>query len=119
VKARLSRSVGRQSRLDYLFRAEPSYEDYDKLIISVMMTAKERYPQAKKTLITLMNELIALFTTDLQSAYPDADEQRCRQVAYSILCTAFANESLVLIGMDAIYSKAARQSAEALLNTLR
>jgi AcrR family transcriptional regulator len=107
-----------EATLDYLFNTEPGYDDYDKLIIDVMMTAKERYPQAKQSLIMMLDELVILFTKDLRLAYPQADEARCQQVAYSILCLAMSNESFLWMGMNQAYNIAVRSSAEALLKTL-
>lgn len=104
--------------LDYLFGTEPSYNDYDKLIMGVMMTAKERYPQAKQTLKTMMDELVLMFSQDLILAYPQVDKIRCQQVAYSILCLAISNDSFLWIGISPNYSTAARASAETLLKTL-
>ncbi|MBC8172114.1 MAG: TetR/AcrR family transcriptional regulator [Anaerolineae bacterium] len=104
--------------LDYLFGDEPGYDDYDKLIIDVMMTAKERYPQAKQSLMAMLDELVAMFTKDLRLAYPQASEIRCQEVAYSILCLAMSNESFLWMGMNPAYNTAARSSAEALLKSL-
>jgi AcrR family transcriptional regulator len=104
--------------LDYLFDDEEGYDDTDKLIFDVMMTAKDRYAGAKQTLIAMFEELITMFTDDLTYAYPQADEVRCRDVAYSVLALAMSNESLMGVGMDKRYRVAARASAEALIRTL-
>ncbi len=104
--------------LDYLFDDDAGYDDTDKLIFDVMMTAKDRYLGAKQTLIVMFEELISMFTDDLTYAYPQADEARCRDVAYSVLALAMSNESLMGVGMDKRYRAAARASAEALIRTL-
>jgi len=104
--------------LDYLFGDEPSYEDTDKLIFDLMMTAKDRYPQAKKTLVAMFEELVSMFVADLAHAYPQANEAHCRNMAYSVLALAMSNESLLWTGMDQRYGAAARASAEALIRTL-
>lgn len=107
-----------ETTLDYLFGTGPSYDDYDKLIIDVMMTGKDRYPAAKQSLRMMLEELVVMFTKDVALAYPQADEARCQQVAYSIICLALSNESFLWIGMNPSYNTAARASAEALLKTL-
>lgn len=104
--------------LDYLFRDAPGYDDYDKLIIGVMMTARERYPQAKHTLMTMLNQLVDMFAADLMEVYPQAGELRCRETAYNIMCLAMSNESFLWIGMNQAYNLAARAGAEALLRLL-
>lgn len=106
--------------LDYLFAYTASEEEdnYEKLVFIVMMTAKERYPQAKKTLVRMFEALVELFSVDLCKAYPQADADRCREVAYSILALSMSNDAFAWLGMDQTYRRAARASAEALIRTL-
>lgn len=104
--------------LDYLFSEEPGYDDTDKLIFDVIMTAKDRYPQAKHSVIMMFEELVSIFAADLAHAYPQAEASHCRDVAYSILALAMSNESLVWAGMDSHYSAKARASAEVLIHSL-
>lgn len=104
--------------LDYLFTHETGYDDYDKLIFSVMMTAQDRYPQAKQMIIRMFEQLITMFAADLKDAYPQADDARCRDVAYNVLALAMSNESLMDLGMNQRYSTTARLSAELLIRAL-
>lgn len=104
--------------LDFLFGDEAGYDETDKLIFDVMMTAQDRYPQAKQAIIAMFEELITMFADDLRGAYPQTDEAGCRAVAYSVLALAMSNESLMGLGMDRRYRAAARASAEALIHTL-
>lgn len=104
--------------LDYLFAHETGYDDYDKLIFSVMMTAQDRYPQAKQMIIRMFEQLITMFAADLKDAYPRADDARCRDVAYNVLALAMSNESLMDLGMNQRYSTTARLSAELLIRAL-
>lgn len=106
------------STLDYLFAHETGYDDYDKLIFSVMMTAQDRYPQAKQMIIRMFEQLITMFAADLKDAYPQADDARCRDVAYNVLALAMSNESLMDLGMNQRYSTTARLSAELLIRAL-
>lgn len=107
-----------EATLDYLFSGEPGFDDYDKLIFDVMMTARDRYPQAKQSLIRMFEELITLLAEDLNRAYPHAKLEKCRGVAYSILALTMSNESFLWLGMDRTYNAATRASAEALIQTL-
>ncbi len=104
--------------LDYLFGNAADEEDYEKLVFVVMMTAKERYPQAKQTLVGMFETLVDLFSADLRNVYPQADASHCRGVAYSILALAMSNDSFAWIGMAERYGCAARANAEALIQTL-
>ena len=104
--------------LDYLFGEEPGYDDYEKLVFDVIMTAKDRYPQAKRTIIWMFETLLDMFTGDLHAAYPHADATRCRGIAYSVLALAMSNDSFLWLGMNRDYNAAARTCAEALIHTL-
>lgn len=104
--------------LDYLFAGEPEFEASEKLIMDVLMTAKDRYLTAKRTLITVLEGLVVEFAHDLATTYPKAPVGQCQEVAYSILAMAMSNESLSLAGIDRRYRAAARASAEALIRTL-
>jgi AcrR family transcriptional regulator len=105
--------------LDYLFGDEITYDQSDKLIFDVMMTARDRYLEAKQMLIGMFEQLIAMFADDLRRAYPQAAEGRCRDVAYSVLALAMSTESLMGLGMNSHHRAAARASAEALIVTLQ
>jgi AcrR family transcriptional regulator len=104
--------------LDYLFNNATGYDNTDKLIFDVMMTARDRYQHAKQVIIGMFEELARMFAADLKDAYPQADDARCRDVAYSVLALAMSNESLMELGIDDRYRSAARASAEALIRTL-
>ncbi|MEQ8676591.1 MAG: TetR family transcriptional regulator [Aggregatilineales bacterium] len=104
--------------LDYLFDDEAGYDNTDKLIFDVMMTAQDRYLQAKQTLIGMFEELITMFADDLEFAYPQADKTHCRDVAYSVLGLAMSHESLQGLGMNKRYHATARTNAETLIRTL-
>jgi AcrR family transcriptional regulator len=107
-----------EATLDYLFDTPTNYDYNDKLIIDVMMTAKDRYPQAKQIIMALIQQLVDMFAHDLMQAYPNADKIQCHQVAYSIICLALSHESLVFAGISDMYQQAARLSSEALIKTL-
>jgi AcrR family transcriptional regulator len=104
--------------LDYLFSGQPGFDLYDKLIFDVMMTAKELYPQGKARLRKLFDDLIELFAADLKAAYPHAPKEECCNVAYSIIALSQSNDSFLWLGLNPAYNRAARTSAEALIQML-
>lgn len=104
--------------MDYLFKPEGSNKPQDKVIIDVLMTAKDRYPKAKEFLKDLFTALTNSLAKDLIDAYPKADTTHCYQVAYGILCLSMTNESMMWLGMDVSFNQSARECADSLLHTL-
>jgi AcrR family transcriptional regulator len=104
--------------LDALFTPQDVYDAADKIVVDVLMTAKERFPRAKQLLVAMFDEFVAAFATDLARVYPNASAEACRQVSYAIFCLAMSNESFLWLGMAPTYNAAARQSAEQLLRLL-
>jgi AcrR family transcriptional regulator len=104
--------------LDYLFGSVPAYNEWDVVILGVLISAKERYPQAKQHLQRMFEEFVTMLAGDLALAYPAASRERCQHIAYSIFCLSMMNESMMWLGLDPAYNLAARQSAELLLRTL-
>lgn len=105
--------------LDYLFGGLPGYDAMDKLILDVLMTAKNRYPIAKQRLRDLFTHMITLLADDFKRIYPHNTSDKCRAVAYGVICVAMSNESFVWIGMDSSHHTIARQQAIYLINTLK
>ena len=104
--------------LDVMFSGEQLLDPRDTVVITVLMTAKDRYPQAKKLLVAMFEAMIDSFAADLGQSYPQAPAERCRQIAYAVICMAEMHESLMWLGMDRGYNAAGRAAAEALLRTL-
>lgn len=104
--------------LDTMFSGEQLLDQRDTIIINVLMTAKDRYPRAKHLLVAMFEAMIESFSADLRQAYPQASAERCRQVAYALICMAEMHESLIWLGLDGSHNAAARAAAEALIRTL-
>jgi AcrR family transcriptional regulator len=104
--------------LDVMFSGKQLLDPRDTVVITVLMTAKDRYPQAKKLLVAMFEAMIESFGADLAQTYPRAPAERCRQVAYALICMSEMHESLMWLGMDRGYNADARAAAEALIRTL-
>lgn len=104
--------------LDHLFKVEGNNKPQDKIILDVLLTAKDRYPRAKVLLTELFNALVDSLAKDLIDVYPKADEAQCQGVAYSIICLSMTNESMMWLGLNPQYNAQARANADALLKTL-
>lgn len=105
--------------LDRLFAGEALLDPRDTIIINVLMTAKDRYPQAKRLLVAMFEAMIESFSADLHHTYPQAPAAQCRQVAYALICMAEMHESFSWLGVDRTYTATARTAAEALIQTLK
>ena len=104
--------------LDELFTPPPTYNVHDKIVVDVLMTAKERFPRAKQLLVAMFDELMASFAEDLARVDPQATAAACQRIAYAIFCLSMSNESFLWLGMTPAYNSAARQTAEQLLTLL-
>ncbi len=103
--------------MDYLF-AEADSDEYEKLLFTALMSVRDRYPQARATLRSMMDEIIAMFAKDLRETFPAADAHLCQGTAFSIVALALSTESLLALGVDPSYNDAARRAAESLLAIL-
>lgn len=104
--------------LDFLFADKSDYAHEDLIILQVLITAKDRYPQAKRSLQALFEALVRLFADDLAAAYPDKPAAAYTETAYLIIALSLGNESMMWLGMGADYHAAARRHAEMLLRQL-
>jgi hypothetical protein len=68
--------------------------------------------------VAMFEAMIDSFSADLAQTYPQAPAERCRQVAYALICMSEMHESLIWLGMDRGYNADARAAAEALIRTL-
>jgi AcrR family transcriptional regulator len=105
--------------LSFLFLADATYTTSEQVMLQVLISAQDRYPQAKRSLQYLFDELVTLLANDLMQLFPGRDPSVYRMTAYSVLCLSLANESMMWIGLDAAYNTAARQHAEILIRTLQ
>ena len=107
-----------EDTLNYLFSGNQTVEEWEKPIIQVLMSARERYPEAKRQLKQMFEELLNMLAHDLAQIHPQNSASRYHQVAYSILCLTMMNNSFMELGMERTYNTIARQQAEILISTL-
>ena len=101
-----------------LFATDADLNPRDKIIIDVLMTAKDRYPRAKKMLVQLFEAIQKSIAEDLKAAYPQASRAQCRCVAYALLCMSETHGSFMWLGMKPRYQGDIEAAAAALLSTL-
>lgn len=104
--------------LDSLFTPKDAPSQHERIIVTVLMTAQGRYPQAKRKLVGLFEAIIQSIADDLHAHYPQAQAERCYQVAYGLLCLSEMHESFMHLGLKQRHHSAARQVATTLLRTL-
>ena len=90
----------------------------DRIIAELLLTAQERYPQAKQRLAEIHEQLIEQFGTELTRLYPTESPEKCREVALGVLVLADGAGNARLMGLDSRYVEMARKSAERLIGTI-
>jgi AcrR family transcriptional regulator len=105
--------------LDFLFDIEENYADWDRAIVNILVTSKERYPSAKQNLQRMFGEAIDLLVQVLTVLYPDTTAEQCEQIGYALFCLVTTHETVQWIGFSSVQHSRARASAELLLETLR
>jgi AcrR family transcriptional regulator len=101
--------------LDALFDEGP---DQPTQVVDALLGASAEDPLLQASLREMYLELEHLLDAEIASAYPSAEPSTRRRAAYSILCLAGTNGSLVALGFPRDRSIAARTSAERLLDDL-
>jgi len=104
--------------LDFFFSDDLEATDWDNVILAVVNTAQGRYPQAKRRLAAMMEQITTGIAEALARLFPAAGEAACYQAAYALLCLSQTNDSLLWLGLDPRHTAAARASAARLLRDL-
>jgi len=104
--------------LTRMFADNKEMDERNRILLDVLTTGQDRYPEAKTLLRQAFESLIASFAHDLKQLYENASTAHCRQVAYAIICISEMNESFMWLGIRQQYNADARIMAETLLKTL-
>lgn len=104
--------------LDMLFERAPENASWDKIIVDVLVSAKERYPRARQQLNDMFRAIVDLLAGELGRRYPLAPRERQRSVAYALFCLAMTNDDMLWLGFDPSYTASVRDSAALLLASL-
>jgi AcrR family transcriptional regulator len=106
--------------LHYLFDViDESEMRRDRIIGELLLTAKERYPEAKQRFAEVYEKLIEQFGAELSRLYPELPAEKCHEVAYTVLVLADAAADARLMGLDSAYVQMARHSAESVIRSIR
>lgn len=116
---RIGETRSEAALLDYLFDTEANYADWDRVIIDVLATARERYPSAKRNLQNMFRESVRLLANTLRVLYPAAKEKQCHHIAYVLFCLVTTHETMQWVGFDDIHGAAVQESAMVLLHQLK
>ena len=101
--------------LDTLFSDQSFHPAQSRMVLGIMMTTREQYPEAKRRLVEFFEEMVNTFATALHTRFPNASQADCRETAYSIICLSLANDSFAQMGVEKEYLRHARASADVLL----
>jgi AcrR family transcriptional regulator len=119
ILSQISETRSEAALLDYLFDAEANYADWDRAIIDVLATARERYPSAKRNLQNMFRESVRLLANTLAVLYPAATAEQCNHIAYVLFCLVTTHETMQWVGFDNIHGAAVQESAMILLHKLK
>ena len=116
--AGLSPEASIEKTLDTMFAPKTNLNTHEKIILDVLLTAKDRYPRAKTLLREMYTGVIESFADDLNNAYPQQSRDTCRRIAYALICMTEMNESFMWLGLNQTYHEDARRTAENLIQSL-
>jgi AcrR family transcriptional regulator len=107
-----------QAILDLCF-AGPHYAELQDVVLMAEMTSLAgRDKRVREMLAEGWEQLIEAIGEEIEAAFPAADREACRVVAYALTCLAEQNWYLTLVGPGAKRPRDARRAAEALLAML-
>src|SRR5512145_1925442 len=116
--AQLGDAGNETALLNYLFGTGGNYANWDRVIIDVLVTAKERYPNAKQRLQEMFDEVIRLLAHTLATLYPSAPPEQCHHVAYALFCIVTTHLTMLWVGFSQDHDTTVHESAMVLLKTL-
>ena len=105
--------------LDYLFWDGDEATGVDVQVVEAMIAASGRDDRLRDMLKTWIDEFNQVIAEILARDYPGAETQRCWDVAYGVVSIYYNHEALAPLHLPNKYRLAARQSAEALIETLK
>lgn len=117
---------GVEGLLDVLFPSEgagdawevEAIHAWEAVIGAVSGASQGRYPQAKRRVATMMEEIAELAAVGLHERFPHAARDACREVAYGLFCLVQAHESMLELGIGQGYTALARANARRMLESL-
>ena len=107
-----------QAILDFCFSGPHYAELQDVVLMTEVTSLAGRDKRVREMLAEAWEQLIDVIGNELETAFPEADRQTCREIAYVLTCLGEQNWYLTLVGPGAKRPHAARRAAEALLATL-
>ena len=107
-----------QAILDYCFSGPHYAELRDVVLMAEMTSLAGRDKRVRAMLAEGWERLIDAIGDEIEAAFPGADREECREVAYAVTCLSEQNWHFTLVGPGARRPRVARRAAEALLASL-
>ncbi len=104
--------------LSYLFPAKSVSSTESILVIESLIGAGATMPEIRDKMKRYIDRLVDRSASLLRQAYPKAPRQQCWSAAYGVVSICFNQESLTPLGLPPKYLKAAKSSADVLINSL-
>ena len=107
------------SLLDYLFWDGQGAASEEVQVVEALIAASGRNQALRDKLKVLIDDFSQTIADLLAREFPNATAQRRWDVAYGIVSIYYNHEALVPLQLPKKYRRAARKSAEALVDTLK
>lgn len=104
--------------LDYLFLGGFSERPEEDNLISALFAVTQNNENARECLLNMYKSFEDTLFSELRTAFPNAPEDDLRGVAYSIMCIADHNVSMMDIGFPPERSVLARKIAGGMIRSL-
>lgn len=92
--------------------------NWDAAINALLGTAQGRYPQAKRRLVQMMEQIVEQVADLLHQHFPQANQIACYEASYALLCLIQSHDMLLTLGLDQRFSALARVNSARLLADL-
>ncbi len=104
--------------IEFFFPAKSSGSTADVLVLEALIAASETYPEVRELVYGYIDGLVQAVAKQLSLAFPKAKKTECWSVAYGVISICFNQESLTPMGLPPKYLKAARSTAQVLVDSL-
>ena len=104
--------------LEFLFPDKDLTSADSLLVIESLIAIGETHPRIRELMTEYVGDFVKLVSDQLQLVYPQTTSTHAWNVAYGIVCICYNHASLNPLGLAPKYGRAAKSSAQALIESL-
>lgn len=108
-----------EKALDWLFGPDFLGETTKERPLAELLAAARRDNDLRLKIVEMYKKFLVACEAELQTAFPAASPEKCRQVAYGVLSMGSGNDLMVSIGLAFKNGNLARRCAEGLIRGLQ